>query len=470
MLSNFSTRASSFIEPRSRPAWIAILMLVFVITVGILVHLDSITRILYICGCFSVGAFLYVKYPFMYISFAFWTYFLTPFVTRLVDLQSGYDPLRTMIIAPELVMLLTSITFFRYLPKFYYQGGSYFIAPVIAIVYATLIGLINGFAPFLVGKTFIGWINGILLGFHLLVNWQNYPKYRQTIQRTFLWSCLIMGIYGIYQYLVLPDWDKLWLIQSEMYTSAGNPEPQQIRVWSTLHSPGAFASAITGILLILLSCQGSLSLAANASGYLAFLLTLVRSSWGGWFVGLLTFIPSLKPRLQIRLFVAITLLCICILPFATMSVFSERIAERFSTLSDIESDGSFQGRKELFGTLLNKALAQVVGFGFGAQGQDNGLITMLFLFGWLGSIPYFIGVINLGKKLFQNFEHKSDLFLSATRSVVFSQLVQIVFGAPFAGLPGWYIWGFGGMFLAGQRYHRNLQQRASAEENEIEEL
>jgi hypothetical protein len=458
MLSRGSTKQNLYFDPSTRSAWITISAFILITGISILAHL-SITRMVYIGGCFSVGIFLYIKHPCMYIGFAFWTYFLTPFITRLVDFQSGYDPLRTMIIAPELVMLLTGITFFRYLPNFYYQGGSYFVAPVIAIVYATFVGLINGFAPFLVGKTFIGWINGVFLGFYLLTNWQNYPKYRQTIQRTFLWGCLVMGIYGIYQYLVLPEWDKLWLIQSEMYTSAGNPEPQQIRVWSTLHSPGTFASAITGILLILLSCKGSLSIVANVSGYLAFLLTLVRSSWGGWFVGLLIFISSLKPRLQIRLFMAIIILCVCVLPFATMGAFSERIAERFSTFSDIENDGSFQGRKELFSILLNQALAQIIGFGFGVQGQDNGLIAMLFLFGWLGSIPYFIGVINLCKKLFQNIECKSDLFLTATRSVVFSQLVQMIFGTPFNGLPGWYIWGFGGMFLAGQKYYQKLQIR-----------
>jgi hypothetical protein len=456
MISHSPTKKNLYFDPSTRSAWIVIFAFSLITIVGILAHL-SIIRTVYIGGCFGVGAFLYVKYPLMYIGFTFWTYFLTPFITRLVDLQSGYDPLRTMIIAPELVMLLTGVTFLRCFPKFYYQGGSYFIAPVIAIVYATLVGLINGFSPLLVGKTFLGWINGIFLGFYLLANWQSYPEYRQTIQRTFLWGCLAMGIYGIYQYLLLPDWDKLWLIQSEMYTSAGNPEPQQIRVWSTLHSPGTFASALTGILLILLSCRGALSLAANVSGYLAFLLTLVRSSWGGWFFGFLTFIPSLKPRLQVRLFTAIILLCICILPFATMGVFFERISERFGTLSDLENDGSLQGRKELFGLLLNQALEQVIGFGFGAQGQDNGFITMLFLFGWLGSVPYFIGVFNLVRSLFQSLENESDLFLSATRSVVFSQLIQIVFGTPFSGLPGWYIWGFGGIFLAGQRYYRKSQ-------------
>jgi hypothetical protein len=467
MLSNPSSKKDFYLDSSTRFAWLAISILILVTIVGIVAHL-SIIRIFYIGGCFGVGAFLYAKNQFMFIGFAFWIYFLTPFITRLVDYQCGYDSLRTMIIAPELVMLLTGITFIRYLPTFYLQGGSYFILPIIAIVYAILVGLINGFSPLLVVKTSIAWINGILLGFYFLANWQNYTQYRQTIQRTFLWGCLLMGIYGIYQYLALPDWDRLWLIQSEMYTSAGNPEPQQIRVWSTLHSPGTFASAITGILLILLSCQRSLSIsiAANVSGYLAFLLTLVRSSWGGWLFGLLTFIPSLKPRLQMRLFGAIFFLCFCIIPFATMGVFSERIAERFGTLSNIENDGSFQGRQELVGLLLNEALAQIIGFGFGTGGQDNGLITMLFLFGWLGALPYAVGVIQLVKNLLESLESKSDLFLSASRSVAFSQLVQIIFGAPFAGLPGWYIWGFGGIFLAGQRYYRHLH--AEADTNLIE--
>jgi hypothetical protein len=462
ILSNCSNSQSLIPEPSTKPAWITILIFIVIIAGGVFAHL-SIIRLVYIGGCFTVAAFLYTRYPAMYLGFAWWTYFLSPFLTRLAD-QSGYDPLRTMLVAPELVWGLTSITFFRYFPEFFNKGGSYFGLPVIAIVYAFLIGLVNGFPLFPLVKVFLTWVNGPLIGFHLLVNWRYYPEYRKVIQRVFVWGTIVMAIYGFYQYIVLPEWDRVWLIESKMYTSAGNPFPQEVRVWSTLQSPGAFATMMTGILLILLSCQSPLTLPASISGYLIFLLTMVRSSWGGWFIGLLAFFPTLKPRAQIRIVSAMAAIMSCLIPLAIMTGFSQKISSRLSTLSDLQNDGSFQDRQGAFFLLVDDALSQWFGYGLGAQSQDNGLITMLFLFGWLGSIFYFSGVFQLLLKLFQIPELRSDLFINASRAVVISQLAQLPFGAPFGGLAGILIWGFGGMALAGQLYHqKELSNNEAAE-------
>jgi len=60
---------------------------------------------------------------------------------------------------------------------------------------------------------------------------------------------------------------------------------------------------MAGLLLLL----SSKALRVPLSGwFLAFLLSVVQGAWVGWFVGLLTFVTSLKARFQLRLLIAMS--------------------------------------------------------------------------------------------------------------------------------------------------------------------
>ena len=76
----------------------------------------------------------------------------------------------------------------------------------------------------------------------------------------------------------------------------GTPEPLGIRVFSTMNSPGPFANVLLAGLLILLTNENfSARPRLRAVGYLSFLLlSLVRSAWIGWFLGLLSLLSALK--------------------------------------------------------------------------------------------------------------------------------------------------------------------------------
>ena len=133
------------------------------------------------------------------------------------------------------------------------------------------------------------------------MNWRDYPRYSQNIERAFVWGVLVTGVYGVYQYIVAPEWDRLWLVETKLYTSMGNPEPLGMRVWSIMNSPLHFATVSIAGLMLLFTNQGFLRLSASVFGYLAFMLTTVCTAWGGGFVAFITFTTSLKPRLQMRL-------------------------------------------------------------------------------------------------------------------------------------------------------------------------
>ena len=96
--------------------------------------------------------------------------------------------------------------------------------------------------------TSLEWICPVLFGFFLYSRWQNYPKLERLTKQIFLWCVLITGAYGVIQYLVLPEWDQVWLQKtieiSENARAFGAPEPLKVRVWSTMNSPGVFAQVM----------------------------------------------------------------------------------------------------------------------------------------------------------------------------------------------------------------------------------
>jgi len=446
-------------------AWIAILGLGFVTAVGILAGIGPILRLAFPAGCFIVGVLLYSRYPVLYIGFTWWIFFLTPWLRRLIDNRSGWDAQGVILVAPLLVALITFATFLKHLPRSYHQGGLPFILVFAGICYGFFVGLIIN-SPFAAARALLDWLPPVLFGFHLFVHWREYPSYRQNIQRTFIWGVLVTGIYGVVQYLIAPEWDRFWIIKTELVTN-GIPEPLGIRVFSTMNSPLPFAVVIMAGLILLFTSQHYLRLPASIVGYLAFLLSLVRSAWGGWIVGLLTLLASLKARFQMRLIVIILVMAVCIIPLTAIEPFSEIISTRVESLYNIKSDVSFNERAENYDQKLNVALSNGLGNGMGsvyslnkggrleALALDSGILDTFFTLGWFGAIPYLGGVILLLLSLFQDVESRSDPFASAARAISIGVFAQFMLGSVMLGLSGMVFWTFLAMAFAARKYHQS---------------
>lgn len=449
------------------PAWIAILGLVLFSALCMLAR-PSILRLAFPGGCFAVGVFLYWRYPVLYLGFTWWVWFLAPWVRRLVDYRSGWQEPSPVLLAPFLVTLVTLPTFVRHLPKSYRQGGLPFVLACTSVFYSLLVGLIKT-SPTAVVVPLLNWLTPILFSFHLFVNWRDYPRYRQIIQRAFLWCVLLTGAYGVVQYLVAPGWDRLWLTQT-IRTGAlafGRPEPLEIRVFSTMNSPGPFAIVMMAGLLLLFNSQSVLRFPASAVGYLAFLLTLVRSVWLGWFVGFVALMTSLKARLQMRLILTICVMGLCVLPLAITPPFSEVINSRIQSLSKPENDVSYNERSATYNRSLSLALSQGLGEGLGTISRssklvlDSGILEMFFTMGWFGTIPYLSGIFLLFFQLLQSSEGRFDPFVSAARAISTCTFVQIFFGNVFIGLYGMVFWGFLGIGIAAHKYYQHQRRSPS---------
>jgi hypothetical protein len=436
----------------------AILGFAFFSEICLLAHAGSLLRLFFPAGAFVVGIFLYFRYPILYLGFNWWIAFLSPWVRRLIDNQSGWVDPSPVLLAPVLVMLVTLITFVRHFPTSYRQGGLPFVLSSMAVVYGFLVGLIKN-PPASAFLASLGWLTPITFGFHLFVNWREYPSYRENIQRTFLWCVLLTGTYGIYQFITAPAWDRYWMLNAPINT-IGSPEPFQIRVFSTLNAPGPFAVVIMAGLLLLLSNQGALRFPASVAGYLAFLLSQVRACWMGWVVGLLTLIPSLKPPLQMRLVATILIMSVCIVPLTTIEPFSDVIGSRLQSLSDTKGDVSYNERMAGYTELFDEALSELPGRGLGfvivnnsLGANDSGVLSILFSLGWFGTIPYLSGILLTIWGCFQETKRSADPFVNTARAISLGIIVQLGLGIATVGLSGNIFWGFAGMTMAAHKYY-----------------
>ena len=451
---NFRKQGFSLtLEPQA--AWMAILGLLLITALCLAAGLGKVLNIIFPAGSFAVGLFLYLRYPILYVGFTWWVFFLTPFIRRVSDNRSGFTDPSPMLLAPLLVATITIVTFYRNLPKAHEQGGLPFILSAAGVFYGFLVGMINGLpVPAII--SLMTWVSPILFGFHLFVNWRDYPSYRENIQRTFLWGVLVTASYGVYQYLVAPEWDRFWLIQTKLYTSMGKPEPLGLRVWSTMNAPLQFGIVMLAGNILLFIGQGTLRIPGLAVGILSILLTSVRTVWGGLIIALITLIGSLKGGLQIRLIAFILMIVLCMVPLSTVEPFSQVIQSRITSLSNVKDDQSAKDRANLYGKTLNLALSEVIGKGNGTlQPIDSGIIELLLTLGWMGAIPYIGGLLLIFYSLFQSSKSKSDPFASASRAIVVGFLPMLAGSNVIVGISGMVFWGFLGIGMAANKHYQH---------------
>ncbi|MBH8565021.1 O-antigen ligase domain-containing protein [Nostoc sp. CENA67] len=457
-------------KERSLQGWIVILGFVLLTIACYFVGFAAMLRLIYPAAALVVAIFLYLRHPILYIGFNWWVWFLTPLVVRLVDYRVGWDPTRQMLIAPYLVSFVSIATFLRYFPSAARQGGLPFVLAALGVFYGFLVGIIYN-QPIPVARSLLDWLSPIIFAFHLFMNWRDYPSYRQNMQRTFFWCVLLTGAYGVYQFVVAPEWDRYWLIESKLFTSSGDPVPFGMRVWSTMHSVGPYATVLqTGLLLMFTSRQNFLTFPASAFGYLSFLLTQARSNWGGWLFGIVMILASAKARTQMRLITIILVMAMCVVPLTTIEPISKVVADRMESFTNLQEDSSFRDRSGNYDRNLSLALTNGLGNGLGniwkvdeKTGKievfvvDSGILDMFFTLGWFGAIPYMGGLILLLVSVCNYSEARFDNFVSAARAIGISSCAQLIISSGMLSVMGMILWGFLAMALAAHKYYQHEQ-------------
>ena len=446
-------------------AWTAILGLSGVVAGCILAQQGGLLHLLYPSGALLVGGLLYLRHPALYVGLNWWVWFLTPEVRRLVDYQSGWHPQSTVMLAPYLVAGLAFITLLRHSPKL--QVFPFLPIGLVSagLAYGFGIGVLKVGAS---AATFdlLNWAVPVVMAFHLMVRWRDYPDYRRVTQRAFLWGVLVMGLYGLQQFVDPPAWDQFWMQNAPM-ASIGSPEPFKVRVFSTMNSPGPFAAVITAGLLVLLSSGGLRSWTAIGAGFVGFMLSLVRSVWVALVVGL-CILAAHRGRSRPRLLATLVVTGLVVWPLLTFGPIAETLNSRLQTLNYIQQDTSFVDRLEFYGRFAPQAFFNVLGEGLGSTGVatklsnggelgrlgdfDSGIMAIPFTLGWPGTLLFMSGLVWLALHALRS-PKRPDTFAAACRAVVAGSLAQFVFQNVATGVSGMVFWYFLGLAMAARAFH-----------------
>jgi hypothetical protein len=411
-----------------------------------------------------IGLVLYLNRPVLFLQYALWVWFLVPLVRRLVDWRFGFVEQNYVLLAPFLVSAVAGLSLLPPRPSASIRPPMAFVLCGASILYGFVIGMLAERSAEMVFGL-VNWLTPMIFGLHVYLNWPRYEQYKAAITRTFLWALVLMGLYGIYQYVLPPAWDRYWLenVMEGGSNSFGRPEPFEIRVWSTMNSPGPFANTVMAGLLLLFAIRSPLKLPSAVAGYLSFLLSVVRAAWLSWVVGFISIMKNANPRVIFRAVLSLALLIVCLVPLVSDPRVSTALGDRFKTFTDLGHDESAGARMQLYRESIEDALRSPFGYGLktldATHGKiDSGILTLVFSLGWLGGIVFVVGLASL---LFGGHTHvRQDDFANASRAIALAILAQIVAGAVFVNVTGALFWIFGAMYLAAQRYHAECPTQA----------
>jgi hypothetical protein len=344
-----------------------------------------------------------------------------------------------------------------------------FFLILVALFYGTLVGVVTTGAAVAL-YSLLTWLTPVLLAFHLVARWEQYPRNRAVIMSVFGWGALVMGAYGLVQYFVAPPWDGSWIINSGMINQ-GRPEPLGIRVFSTLNSSGPFAFVISAGILMLVANGRWTRLPMAGIGIASLLLSLVRAAWLGLLLGFIYLVMSVRGRARMRLAI-FSLVVAASTGVALLSgPIGQIIDKRFDTFSNLDDDTSFLQRKAFYLDFLSRSIGNVVGSGIGSTSYvtkqsnygeiasgfygDSGILQIPFVLGWFGGFLYVGGTVMIVRRFLRGRMPSRDAFVHAAKAIVLMIAAEMVFENTLINVTGACFWTFIGIGLAGERYWAN---------------
>ena len=417
-----------------------------------------VLNFLYPAGALVAGYWLYRNLPAAYTGFVWGLVFFTPFLRRLVDFQAGWNPLNPIMLAPLTVAGLSALSMIRNASALWRGSLWPFGLALVSLIPAYAVGALR-VGPFSATFDLLQWAAPIVFGAGLAVSKHNHAEIGRVISQVFVVGACLMGVYGIVQFYVAPPWDAYWMTHVDM-NSIGTPYPFLVRVFSTMNAPGPFAQVIFAGLLLPVAQRGWLAWLAVLPGYGAFLLSLVRAAWLGWFIAvaaLLTSLASAHRRVLVRRLVLGVLLAVT--TGAAVPSLRNVIVERFGTFTQLGEDHSLEERTDFTHAIVEITLGSPLGRGIGSTGTstklssgeatvfDNGLMNVPYVLGWMGGTLYFLAVGALMVAAFRRGRRSSPMAMTSA-AIALGAVAQLVSGNNLVGITGFVFWGFAGFVLA----------------------
>jgi len=414
----------------------------------------------YFASAVLIGGWLYATASPLFLGFILWIWFLTPFLRRVIDYAVGIytPPSRSIVLlTPFATTILTLLDIPRFGQQLLRRRYLPYFLCVLGVTYGYAIGLVK-VGPFGATRQLLGWLPPLLTGFYVLNRWHLSNQHIRVIKRTLMWGVLVLGLYGIVQFYVLPAWDAFWMRNAEM-ASIGQPYPHQVRLFSMLDSPGPFAVTMMTGLILLFAGQNVFVLLAAVPGYVSFLLARVRGAWLGWVIAVGVLISQTTGRFRTRLLGTAAAIAIVTVPVVlTSGPVAQTTASRMETFENVEEDGSVQARMRLYRNAPLRIALNPVGWGLGSRSMDSGILTLFWQLGWPGAFLYLIGLGLLLRDVFRG----SSFFSKVVMGVAASYGLQFFAGGQLLNqITGVLFWSLTSLAVAHQLSRTKSQTTAA---------
>jgi len=455
--------------------WTVISFMIGIPVVCILANQGGLLRVVFPLLSFSVGGFLLWRSKPHFVGLVIWLWFVTPFVGRIADMQGGWTQANSVELAPYITAGLAVFPILSNLRCLKSRMTLPYACALAAVFYGLMIGL--RYLPlFNVMRALLNWLVPIIFGLFIYEYRWLYPQFRKAIEGSFLYGLSVMGIYGIYQFFALPDWDRMWMLNVQM-NSFGEMDPMKTRVFSTMNAPPVFAAVMACGLLLLFNMKGKMRLFSAACGFISFVFTLSRAAWLNFAFGCIFLGFRLGMRTRPRLAIA-SLACIAFL-IGVMQIPGVKLIlqERVRTLAQPGQDVSYSARVEGHEQALLEIAQEPWGEGVGSTDtlhrtegdddfigpHDSTVLEFLYSLGWVGTFIYALGVLLLGIQLKQ--AGGSDPFAVSAQAIMIGFLAQCLLNSVMLGALGFMVWTFASMILASSEYKEIAHEMSESNED-----
>jgi putative inorganic carbon (hco3(-)) transporter len=320
---------------------------------------------------------------------------------RVLDYYSGaFNPFSPVSLTPLLVtglMLLPFLASFGTLPK---SHKTIFYCLFTAVGYAFIIGFIRiQFAAVYA----LGEVLAPIAMFGYILTSSPSQNTKDRWLRTSGWCAIVAAAYGWYQYLTIPPWDAFWVRAVGFEGYLGILEPTKMAVFSTMAERGVLGGFLGfAVVPMILSAKW------RPLSWFGVVLVLSVILLAGTRTGIILAAFSTMVYVMVNRgtgFWQLAVACVVIFVAAYFGMGAmpggDKVQERFSTLANMQEDGSYQGRVEIYQDSVGAILTNPIGAGLGASGisgrinvggtatqsviADAGYAEIFMQFGWLGA-------------------------------------------------------------------------------------
>ena len=216
-------RLTSWIRDLLFAGWLpAVLLLLVTIAIG--PALGSLSRPLFVVGCAAAGWYAWRQGAGAHVQGAILLFAFSPFVRRFVDVAIGFDQQSIMLIGPLLYILMPLPSIWTWLSLTERPRNPWMIAPVVVlfcVTYAAAASIMQN-DWFNAANGALKWSAPVLYAIALQLRAKSDGELVNAMAGAFFVVLPITGLYGIWQYVDPPTWDRFWMNYASI-TSAGYP-------------------------------------------------------------------------------------------------------------------------------------------------------------------------------------------------------------------------------------------------------